>query len=108
MWELEYKREDRLVIKVETLKAMLGNLESKKHQLAIDDLDHYLLTAQINLIHNIIKTAQEEMKEINDDLYLPSDEDDTKPYLYGLEVSVRRKYNPKYDDNAECECGHSE
>lgn len=53
----------------------------------------------------LVKEYEDSLKEKKEDA--PGLEKEEKPYIITETVKESYKYNPKYGDDRECECGHS-
>jgi hypothetical protein len=54
----------------------------------------------------LVKEYENSLKEKKQDVSSFTKEQE-KPYIITETVKESHKYNPKYGDNRECECGHS-
>jgi len=66
-----------------------------------------IVEGQIEIINKIIENAHLKMSDIEDNTYLSLGSKPSEPYKKGIILSLEKEWNPEYDQNSICECGHS-
>jgi hypothetical protein len=102
MWDETLPKDDKLII---SRKTLMNRIKSIDHYLMMASTSEAIGLSSIKMeIRQIIELADKEMKNIEPcDVDLPRVDED--PYFFGIRITKFRKWNPKYNQEAECVCG---
>ena len=103
MFDEHYPEKEVLVISKKWITDTIANLEDLKKKASPED-SHAILS-QIWLLQAIPVEAYREMDIMQEGCKWTFNQVENAPYHKEVIVYTKHKWNPKYDENAECECG---
>ena len=102
MWDETLPKDDRIIISRKTLLDKIKSID--QYLIMASSVESIGLSAVKMELHKIIAIADKQMQTLEPfEVDLPRDDKDT--YFYGFRVTKFRKWNPKYNQEAECVCG---